>query len=393
MTDIAPNLEFLLGGDWRTRAESRRNEILERVGDRRDVLLFGAGDLGRLAVRDLAGSGFLPRAFVDNNPARWGSTIDDLEVLPPYEAARRFDTGTLWLITVYTNRAVIAQCAELGVPWITCAELSWLLPEPHSPGFDFGHPDALASCAAEIERAAGLWADPESAAEYAAQIRWRFLLDYGGLTPPRPMSELYFPDDLVRSLDDEVFVDLGAFTGNTVEDFLARRGHRWSRIVAVEPDRRHCATLRDSFPTWGGDPARIRIEAVAVGAIRGILPFEASGTVSSRTGTGASDVEVVPLDELLEHEAPTYLKFDVEGAEHDALVGGARTIGARLPVLAVCLYHKPEDVWDLPLLVHSIAPGYRLHLRRYSEERWETVLYAIPPDRDLTSTSDRPGRS
>ena len=93
------------------------------------------------------------------------------------------------------------------------------------------------------------------------------------------------------------------------------------------------------------------------------------------------DVEVAPLDEILAGTRPTYIKFDVEGAEHDALVGGSETISANMPVLAVCLYHRPEDLWDLPLLVQSLRPDYRLHVRRYSDERWETVLYAVPPDR------------
>ena len=50
-------------------------------------------------------------------------------------------------------------------------------------------------------------------------------------------------------------------------------------------------------------------------------------------------------------------------------------------MLAVCLYHKPEDLWDLPLLIRALGPGYSLYLRRYSDERWETVCYAVPPDR------------
>ncbi len=82
------------------------------------------------------------------------------------------------------------------------------------------------------------------------------------------------------------------------------------------------------------------------------------------------------MDEILADRKPTYIKFDVEGAEHDALVGGTGTITANMPVLAVCLYHRPHDLWDLPLLVRSMRPDYRMYLRRYSDERWEQLLYA-----------------
>jgi hypothetical protein len=102
------------------------------------------------------------------------------------------------------------------------------LPEPHPNSFIFGTPDQLGKSAAEIETAATIWADSESEAQYRSQVRWRFLLDYPALTPPRPMLELYFPKDLIRALDREVFVDCGAFTGDTIEAFLAaRQGRCW----------------------------------------------------------------------------------------------------------------------------------------------------------------------
>ena len=380
-TSEASLADVLGSADWVTTARERRAEIVRRLGEHRDVLLFGAGDLGRQVRRDLGSLPFHPLAFVDNNAGLWGTELDGLEVIAPPTALERYGRSALWLITIYTNRQVSAQCSALGVTWVTCAEFSWQLPEPHPPSFDFGLPEDLAAWAPQIAEAAGIWADAASAAEYVAQVRWRFMLDYDGLARPRPMSQLYFPEDIVRSIDDEVFVDCGAFTGNTIEAFLTKRSGRYAQIIAVEPDEKNCRILREGVSSWGVDPATVLVEPVAVGASRGKLPFEVTGTVASRMGTGGSEVDVAPLDELLADIRPTYIKFDIEGAEHDAIVGGAAVIKAHMPVLAVCLYHKPEDVWDLPLLVQSIAPQYRFFMRRYSEERWETVLYAVPSRR------------
>ena len=378
------DLDALLGSDWRQAVERRRSEISRRIAERTDVVLFGAGYLGRHMRGDMDGLSFTPRAFVDNNRALWGTEIDGLAVLSPDDAAARFGQDALWLITVYTNSQVIEQCRALGVPWVTCAELSWAMPGPHPPNLIFGIPERLAESAREIETAASIWADAESEAEFLAQVRWRFLLDYAALGTPRPPAEIYFPDDLVRPSDHEVFVDCGAFTGDTIEAFLEARGGRFGQIVAIEPDALNCRALQDRIDDWGGSGiGPIRVEPVAVGSHRGTLQFETTGTAGSSVGSGPETVGVAPLDEILADCAPTYIKFDVEGAEHDALVGGSGTIRANMPVLAVCLYHRPEDLWDLPLLVRSLRPDYRMHIRRYSDERWETVLYAVPPDRDL----------
>ena len=352
------------------------------MGGRTDVLLFGTGYLGRHVLPDLEGLPFRAVAFVDNNPALWGTEVEGLEVLGPDAAAARFGQSALWLITIYTNRPVIEQCRALGVPWVTCAELSWVLPEPHPSSFIFGTPEKLAESSQEIAEAASLWSDAESEAEYRSQIRWRFLLDYGALEAPRPTIETYFPDDLIRPIDDEVFVDCGAFTGDTIEAFLTARNGVFGEIVGIEPDVMNCRELQKRIDAWkvaGVGP--VYVETAAVGAERGTLTFDTTGTAGSRVGSGTETVAVAPLDEILADRTPTYIKFDVEGAEHDGLVGGTGTIRANMPVLAVCLYHRPHDLWDLPLLVRSMRPDYRMYLRRYGDERWEQVLYAVPPER------------
>jgi FkbM family methyltransferase len=388
MTGNAIDLEQMLGADWRQAVDSRRSEIVTRIAGRTDVLLFGTGYLGRHVRADLRGQPYRAVAFVDNNRDIWGSEVDGLEVSGPDEAVERYGDRALWLITIYTNSRVIEQCRALGVPWVTCAELSWVLPEPHPNMFVFGIPERLAESSSEIEAAASIWADAESEEEYQSQVRWRFLLDYAALKTPRPIVETYFPDYLIRPLADEVFVDCGAFTGDTIEAFLTARGGSFGEIVGIEPDVVNCRVLQERIDEWArSGMGQMRVEPVAVGSRRGTLTFDTTGTAGSKVGAGTETVEVAPLDEILAEDKPTYIKFDVEGAEHDAIVGGTKTIRANMPVLAVCLYHKPEDLWDVPLLVRSIRPDYKMYVRRYSDERWETVLYAVPPDRVLGAKS------
>jgi FkbM family methyltransferase len=382
MTEAGAGLEALLGGEWRREVERRWLEISRRIAGRTHVVLFGAGYLGRHARRDMDGLPFKVEAFVDNNSALWGGTVDGLEVLSPDAAVARFGQSALWLITIYTNAKIIEQCRALGVPWVTCAEFSWFLPEPRAYSLGFLPPERLADSAREIVAAASIWADAESEAEYRAQVRWRFVLDYSVLGVARPIAEIYFPDDLIRPLADEVFVDCGAFTGDTIEAFITARGGRFKEIVAIEPDALNCRALQDHIDTWSrSGVGPVRVEPVAVGSRRGTLSFESTGTMGSSVGAGVGTVEVARLDEILIDCRPTHIKLDVEGAEHDALVGASETIRTNMPVLAVCLYHRPEDLWDLPLLIRSLGPDYRMYLRRYGDERWETVCYAVPTHR------------
>ena len=87
---------------------------------------------------------------------------------------------------------------------------------------------------------------------------------------------------------------------------------------------------------------------------------------------------------MLERLDPTNVIVEiqkVEGAELDALIGARLVMKKDLPILAICLYHKQEHLWQIPLYIRSTSKQYRLFLRRYSDECWELVCYAVPVSR------------
>ncbi len=90
-------------------------------------------------------------------------------------------------------------------------------------------------------------------------------------------------------------------------------------------------------------------------------------------------VVAAPIDDITDGVAYTHIKMDIEGAEHEALSGAATTIREQHPALAISVYHCPDDLWRLPLLVDSIAPGvYDYYLRLEGHWGLETVCYAVP---------------
>ena len=88
-------------------------------------------------------------------------------------------------------------------------------------------------------------------------------------------------------------------------------------------------------------------------------------------------IDVRKLDTILSDENVTFIKMDIDGAELDALKGAKAIIQKNKPKLAISIYHKPEDIIEIPLLLHEILPEYKFYIRHYSIYSVETVLYAI----------------
>ncbi len=228
---------------------------------------------------------------------------------------------------------------------------------------------------ARFEEAYGLLQDGLSRATFEAALAAKLG------APGEPLAavwrkEQYFPRDIVRLSDSEVFVDGGAYTGDTLLTFLRLTGGACAGCRAFEPDPRNAAKLR---------------AAVERRALRGVtvhnkglwsepaaLPFAAwHGTSASAVSPGG---ETSVETETIDRAAPdaTFIKLDVEGAELEALKGATATIKRNRPRLAVCVYHRPGDLYEIPLFIRALVPDYRFYLRQHQPVACETVLYAVP---------------
>lgn len=108
------------------------------------------------------------------------------------------------------------------------------------------------------------------------------------------------------------------------------------------------------------------------------LMFYTGDTTSSCFDDGGSvAVDVDSIDDLHRYERVDFIKMDIEGSELMALQGGKTVIENNHPALAVCVYHKREDLITIPQYIHKLNSNYKLYLRAY--ERWsqELVLYAV----------------
>ena len=245
-------------------------------------------------------------------------------------------------------------------------------------------PSKTVEDAASIKSLFSLWQDEFSRQEYLAQLKFRIFGDYDSLSAPVP-QESYFPDDLFDLLPDEILIDCGAFDGITVKNFLKRPKKFKGKIVAYEPDPVNFRLLKQYTSSLAkGVKERIIPLPYAVGAKHEIVHFDGTGTMGSAIrNTGKLEVECVTLDDNLNslQVVPTYIKMDIEGGELDALEGARHLIQKEKPILAICLYHRYNDLWLIPLYIRSLVKDYRLFLRPHEIEGWQLVCYAIPTSR------------
>jgi FkbM family methyltransferase len=366
------------------RVAAPAQKALEAAGGR--LVLVGAGPFGLDAARACRKAGLQPVAFADNNAKRQGTEIAGLPVMSPADAVKQFGGSVVYLISVFTSWSLWEQMRGLGVEPISFARLCWSFPEVLFPYYSVDNPAILAESAPAIREAFGNWADEVSRQEFIAQIRWRTSLEpevLGGQLPP---SQTLFAPDLIKFSPDESFVDCGAFDGDTLQTYIERSGGKFDHYSAFEPDEVNFGKLQalaKSLPPE--QSSRIHLFPNALGSTTGRIRFDSTGTVASTGGSGDAWVEVETLDRTVAPFAPSFIKMDIEGAEPEALAGGAGIIRKHKPILAICLYHATRHLWDIPNYLKQLAPDYDLYLRRYSNDCWELVCYAIPAHRRVAT--------
>jgi FkbM family methyltransferase len=356
-------------------------------------VLAGAGTAGRWVASRLRRSGAAIHCFADNRAHVIGPEVDGVAVLSPSRAVERYGDAA-FIVTVFNPGELSAQLRGLGVRrpvhWMS---LMWAYAEDFLPYYDLDLPHPMIAEADDILRVFDLLDDDVSRQTLIDQVRYRLTLDPGVQGPPADIANMYAEPGICSPTPDDVYVDVGAFDGDSIATHLARTGGRARRVIAVEADPNNLPALRARIDEMPKDLARsVEIHAVAVGAEHGTATFYADGTLSSSmyalpnvTDANLLTVEMTTLDDLLANTGASYVKIDIEGAEPLALAGAKRTLATGQAVWATCLYHCPEHLWTLPLRIADSGGRYRHAIRRYAQDSWEIVHYAVPVGRSEVS--------
>jgi FkbM family methyltransferase len=173
------------------------------------------------------------------------------------------------------------------------------------------------------------------------------------------------------------FIDGGAYTGDTIE-FLLDQGAGFEAIAAFEPDPMNFRELRRTVQRRRDALKNVSLWPCGTSDSTRLSSFRAAqGAASVVADDGENHVQLVALDEVLPDFAPSYIKLDIEGAELATLRGGEEMIHRHQPSLAICVYHEPNHLWDIPLYMRQILPAHRIALRYHGYQSFDVVAYAL----------------
>lgn len=308
----------------------------------------------------------------DSDPAKWGKKFSGIPCISPEQLEDIKDDCAIF-VTIGKFQPVIKQLRARGFPSVN------LIYRYDLDAAEFLDQQDDETVAGHLQAAREMWADERSRQVFDTIVDRAI----GGnasidLMPSICEPDQYFVPGLVPLLEDENYVDIGAYDGDTVRYFLKANHGRFKAIHALELDPANYRKLHENMAKL---PESVRISTYNIGAWNehGTLNFLA-GLTDSTLGQGDEKGTVAPLDSILSGQPVSFIKMDIEGAEPQALQGAQEIVRNQHPKLAICVYHHISHLWEIPAYIRKLSPDYQLYLRHHTNLEYETVCYAIPPN-------------
>jgi len=349
------------------------------VRNLKEIVIYGAGNTGRELARIAKDREIRVGAFLDIR----AEDIREIEGIPCYlpdhknsiALAAKGIPVVLGVFNYMADPAAIRLILERAgfTSIISYFEIHERFELPHH--FWLGPRINLYQRRKEILDGLEFFEDPESRKVYHDHLALRLTFDCGLLSTPAIKTQ-YAPVDLGPIRQPMRLIDGGAFVGDTV-DFFLNQGVRMEAVAAFEPDPPNFRKLVDASNRYTEKGIQTLLYPCGMGKVTTMLRFQGGhGEGSQLTESGDLHVQVLALDDVLPNFRPTLIKLDVEGAEPDALYGARKTIHKGTPDLAVCVYHTPAHLWEIPRLIKELFASYNFSLRSHRFNGFDTVLYA-----------------
>lgn len=341
-----------------------------------DIYIYGAGGLARMIYLSVKNKGGMVDALVIDD-AYYSQSYDESTGLPVKKLSEITELKLDFKIIIGFEGDFKEKLAQVGVAeeQILAADfLGYLASSGENGSFEtyyLGNEKLFAETRGMLE-------DDKSRNVFDDFVNQK---RFGYYSKEFDSSSQYFDEMIIgsRISNREIFVDCGAFQGETAVAFISFLEEHdicdYQSIIEIEPDASNIQVMEERLQECKN------IDFVKAGVYdkNGQLSFcSEQGSSSKISDSGDVSIDVISLDEYIKDDLPvSFIKMDVEGSELNALYGARRTIQRNRPKLAICVYHKNEDLIEIPRYICSLGMDYKFYLRSYSRCGVETVLYAV----------------
>lgn len=378
---MSNNLEDFLV--WSDGTIEFRNNLINKIAEYSEIIIFGAGIGGKQTLELLKTLGYenKMKAFTDNSKEKIGTIYLGYPIISPIEISEKFRAA---LILVSSTAFSDIKQQLLEMPEILENNIYYFQPA----GLSLEKNDDLEFIKKNISKYQLVY---QKLADEKSQFIFSNLLNYRITKKIKYLDELagnideeegqYFDRDILSEYTfDEGFVDAGAYIGDTMSSFYKRYPDYQGNYYCLEADpliyKKLCKDIKER------NNPKILAYQCAVWDEEGEVKFDSTSFGNgegNRISEKGDSVKCCSLDKLFAGKKISFVKMDIEGAERKGLLGAREIIKSDLPILAICIYHRPEDFFDIPMLIDNIAKNeYTFFIRQYRFGQSETVLYAMP---------------
>ena len=359
--------------------KTNETSFIDKLYQKNSIYLYGAGNVGKEVLKLLTDQGIVINSFLDKKKSI--DFVDGIPVILPNDVTIESieKENALVVLSFFNAYVSVPEIIDYlkGLGWkniITFLELHKKFSNELGNRFWLTNQGFYDDKSTLIQMGAELWSDSKSKVLYNSIIEFRLSHEYSKLSEPE-FDKQYFPEDVPSWVYPLNFVDCGAFDGDTLRE-MQRQDIKTNKIAAFEPDLANFKTLAANCNKLEKE---IILYPCGVWSSSTQLRFNSgSGTGSALSKEGNTVIQCVSIDESLINFEPNLIKMDIEGAEYASLLGAKKTIMKYRPGLAICLYHNPEHIWQIPLLIKSWNLNYTFFLRCHCYSTFDLVMYAIP---------------
>lgn len=357
--------------------------------DKENIILYGAGNLGIMAVELLNRANIKPKYIVDKSELKIGTNINKIKILSPNDIPKDDIENATFAVCIvnFPFEEVREYLSSIGckniVPFWDVAEFF----KEEIKVTNGWYCNSLSEIdKSNLYMVYNNFNDDISRALFIQVLFWRIRRQEIIFKDAQVrIEDKFFPIGIMpRLTENEFLIDCGAYNGNTIKSFMNYTNNKFKKVIAFEPDINNYKELLSFISTVEeGIGCKIITYPFGVGDIEEEKAFISGLGMAGRFGedTEGNYIKRVSLNNFLKNDSITFLKIHVEGEEYKVLQGALNIIKKDRPIIIITIYHSIEGLWKISKLLMEELQNYCYYHRLHGYCGNESVLYVFPKER------------